>query len=694
MSQAPFLFDSAVHGAGVSGPLSEPPAATLESTPGPGNRVRSPNDAMDMARGRAAIESLLRQIGSLVSDDRRKGFFASEITSLVASQTLAIDCVLWRRALCGESSGDAALEVLGATSAPPNESTTEGHHLRLLIETILRENDAAVVPAHEDIADIDPESLSIENPVNLTGAALALVAIPPSPIASEQLCLQCNLPDGMGIGTKRGHLKLMAQIADLISEYFRNQQLRDLERDRRRRDDMDQRVRSYAVLDHRASVLERLVDDIAECFEMHPVAVIRKRSRRDSYQRVVAISHVDQIDRDSPEVKRLVEQANGSKDHEQGDPCFEIPIEFETGDSWLVLAWHSSECEPTDPPFIEGTPGDASLVTPLIKAASDQIRLINAKRQRSAIKLAISRKPSIARLTVAMIFLLGFACLMCFPVPWAMVHEGVLRPASMTRLHAPRESIVQKVHVEHGQHVTEGDLLVELVDPDLQRQVTELIGRSDVLLQRRESIQQDLLSTGSITDENDASWISLETESQIIQTELDSIAKQLDLLRDASNKLNIRADRTGVVVAWQIEQRLPGRPLSQGDPLLELVDDQTDWQVRVNLPHNHLNRWQRRSNDSSEAIVSGIDGMESAMASMDQLGPSLFDESTQSMLASVILSLDRKSDSAFTSKQVVRLSDQPVDVTLSGGNVPLAWWLIEDSFRMLSKKWSLYFGGT
>ncbi len=80
----------------------------------------------------------------------------------------------------------------------------------------------------------------------------------------------------------------------------------------------------------------------------------------------------------------------------------------------------------------------------------------------------------------------------------------------------------------------------------------------------------------------------MQGERSLVAEEIQSIDNQLAVLQRAKESLVIRADRNGIVDAWQIEQRLQSRPLRRGDPLLQVIEKDSPWVVDVRVPQSRI----------------------------------------------------------------------------------------------------------
>jgi hypothetical protein len=60
------------------------------------------------------------------------------------------------------------------------------------------------------------------------------------------------------------------------------------------------------------------------------------------------------------------------------------------------------------------------------------------------------------------------------------------------------------------------------------------------------------------------------------------------LVREKQNSLAVRAEHSGEVVTWQVEQLLMRRPVQTGQALMTVVDPQGPWELELYLPERRL----------------------------------------------------------------------------------------------------------
>ena len=279
-----------------------------------------------------------------------------------------------------------------------------------------------------------------------------------------------------------------------------------------------------------------------------------------------------------------------------------------------------------------------------------------------------------------------------FPLPLIVTAAAIVKPADSQSISTPRDAIVQRVHVEHGQIVHWGDPLVTLVDPELEREITELIGRRAVLAQQQSRWTDALVDTSSSqTEQNE----QIEGQRSLVIEEISSVDQQLELLQQIKASLVVRADRGGIVEGWRIKERFSGRPLRRGDHLLAVVAEDSRWIAEAQIPQNRLAhvRDAAASDRLRADLVLDVDPQKRWRASLSMFGPSLSASDDSVAATAALLTLDQDNFGPASSPgQFNAISGSPARVIFDCGSAPLAYLLFQDLARTMRGSIGLYFG--
>lgn len=221
------------------------------------------------------------------------------------------------------------------------------------------------------------------------------------------------------------------------------------------------------------------------------------------------------------------------------------------------------------------------------------------------------------------------------PMPRMVTAPATLRPTDVQVLCAHRDAVVEAIHVVHGDRVVPGQKLITLRDQDLDERIAALEGRRAVLEQQRARWTEAMLGgsdasggvggVGATRRVGAAGRPSDRLEAMIGQQrlateEIRSVDRQLKIMGRIRESLVLRAERVGQVDGWRLDDRLRGRPLRRGEPLLSVVAEGTEWVAEAEVAENRVARLEPRA----EATVTlSADPERAWRASLERVGPAI-----------------------------------------------------------------------
>ncbi len=434
---------------------------------------------------------------------------------------------------------------LGRTTDQSIPAESIATHQRLLVE-VASDGQPVVVPASPGATDQDVPANPMDIPV-----ALVPIELEPS-FDGPSYLLEVFLESNCGLATQRGYLRFVAQMADLAGEFLRSDQLRSL----RRKQDLAAKVDAAVVALHRTEnrrVLEAaIVDNAVDIFGFDRVGLVQSKG-----DQLIAVSHVETIDSRSAAAKQLRDAASVELDDDgcrwfeaQQDPSFDV------GDSELVNRAVVTDALNPQRQLVCMQVADVQAIT-----ADYRDELIRYMQHADmAIENAIASGSLLGKHLFKTTFLHGQDCgvkrrnraiistvltlvvllVLSFPVPLMVSSPATIRPAQVQTITAPRDAVVDQIHVRHGQTVTAGELLVTLADPDLEEQMTALVGRRAVLIQQKSQWTDALVDTAAHQFDR---MEQVQGESRLVDEEIRSIDEQIVILKRAESSMQIRATR-------------------------------------------------------------------------------------------------------------------------------------------------------
>jgi len=183
-------------------------------------------------------------------------------------------------------------------------------------------------------------------------------------------------------------------------------------------------------------------------------------------------------------------------------------------------------------------------------------------------------------LAVVGVLLLALLSLFVVPADFALEAPGALQPVVRHDIFAPEEAIVQQIHVNTGDTVDEGQLLVTMDSPKLRLQQTQVQGELARLEQDLVAANRGLLHG----DTEEARRRQLFDDQKRLWVEIEHTRAQLKLVQGKLDSLLIHSTSAGVVTTWELQQLLRNRPVARGHRLLTVANSSEPWRLEVLLP--------------------------------------------------------------------------------------------------------------
>ncbi len=140
---------------------------------------------------------------------------------------------------------------------------------------------------------------------------------------------------------------------------------------------------------------------------------------------------------------------------------------------------------------------------------------------------------------------------------------------------------------------------MQLTDLELDREEEKLLGQRSILEKRGAELQRLLVRSN-----DDVKRLEWETENAEIQTEKQTIEKQLAWVQTQRASLTVRSPVNGSVEAWESAQKLVGKQVRRGETLLDVVDETKGWRIRAEIPQTRLDHVLYALQDQSSLPVS------------------------------------------------------------------------------------------
>ena len=189
------------------------------------------------------------------------------------------------------------------------------------------------------------------------------------------------------------------------------------------------------------------------------------------------------------------------------------------------------------------------------------------------------------------------------PADFSVEARGELMPARRQHVFAPSDGIVVELSRTDGQAVKKGEPLARLHSPALDIEESELTGK-------QRTVQEELTSAETAALRSELEPTAGTSRGQLtarvlqLQEELKGLAAQLEIVRRQQAALAVNSPLDGMVITWDPERQLSGRPVKRGDSLLTVADTSGPWQLLLDLPDRSAGHVQAARQKRDELPVS------------------------------------------------------------------------------------------
>lgn len=550
-------------------------------------------------RAKREISEILREVTALARQAIERNVFFAALLDRTVCAIAANGAVIWD---CRQADPIPLVRTGKVTDASIHSFAVATH--ACLIREIASSRSPAVVPSTPDA--IDPNLPC--NPTDYPAAVVPILDLagvddhgnsgPP------QFVLEVFLEHEAGLATQRGFLRFVTQMSDSASEFLRADEMRMSRRRETLQTQWMQSLERIHGLATSSAVAAEIVDSAADMFGCARVSLARMTSGRAG---LLAVSHVDSIDRRGQACRQLVKQI-ASLEFPDGvrllDSSSISDIESDKNDhAETVDVSLVSDAAVRDShdrirmllQVVEPKQADAVMIAALdqwscqaFAILADRLRFESiplAKAYLAIAPQALSVSPTrVRRIATIIGGLVVIAMIAVIPTPMVVTMPATLRPDGTRTHYAPSDAVIQSVEVKHGQTVATGDVLLRLRDWSLEEQMTTLLARRSVVSQRLQRsiallVEVPTSNPYPSSERSSTSDEELIQQQRLLEEEIIGLDEQIELLNAASDRLTIRADRGGIVDAWQTELTATGRPVRRGDAMIRVEPAEATWMV-------------------------------------------------------------------------------------------------------------------
>jgi GAF domain-containing protein len=598
-------------------------------------------DPQSVEEARQQIRALVGEIEALSRADMAEADFFRGLLDRVLEAMGAVAGLVWLAGDQGrvEPVCHAGMQGTGLTDAPDSQ---QAHGQ--LVQSLMGSPNGLLVPPRASLEGPDGKVIA-SNPTDLL-----VVAAPIIRSGSRAGLLEVfHHPNEVAV--QQGYLKFLDQVSAVAGGYLERRQLRTL----------DAQQSTLAQVDRFSRAVHETLDPIATAFVLanearriigcDRVSVLVKRRRR---LRLEAVSGQESIERRATAVQaiealvRVVAKAGDPLWHP--DASRELPPQIEEELENYIDESHATALaiipleKPRLTPVVKPGGVDAVAVAKaeaVSKEAPEPIGAIVAewfaassfdggKRARVELvaehgKVAISNaldhtslpfysvlnflgksralttarnlpRTVLAGLSTAA----AIAALVLIPADLRLEGKGTLEPVHRRDVFAEIDGVVERLEtsLDHGAGVDEGQLLAVLRNTDLEVAITDVLGRKASSEEQLVATRRAILEDTKITADERARMAGRAAQ---LEREIESLATQLALYETKKKDLEVRSPIDGVIVTWQVRDRLLLRPVEKGQVLMRVADKTGPWELEVHMPDDRLGYVNRAMVEATQA---------------------------------------------------------------------------------------------
>ena len=182
--------------------------------------------------------------------------------------------------------------------------------------------------------------------------------------------------------------------------------------------------------------------------------------------------------------------------------------------------------------------------------------------------------------------------LVLVPADLRLEGKGTLEPVHHRDVFAGIDGVVESIApgVEHAADVKEGQLLATLRNIELDVALTDVLGRKAASEEQLVSTRRAILEDNKISADEKTRMAGRAAQ---LQREIESLEAQRTLYEAKKLDLAVRSPIDGVIVTWQVRDRLMLRPVEKGQVLLNVADKTGPWELEIHLPDDRLGHVNR-----------------------------------------------------------------------------------------------------
>jgi len=562
------------------------------------------------------IRALYAEIAQLARSDISPEEFYAEMLPRVISALAAVGGVVWAKQPQGQLALQYQINLQESRLGEKGEEE-QIRHGRLL-QKVMNTGEGMLVPPRSGAGDSDQAA----NPTDW------LLVLGPLKTELEVVgVVEIFQRTEAGPAIQRGYLRFLLEVCALASEFLNSRQLRHFSD----RQSLWTQLEEFTRLVH-ASLNPRetaytIANEGRRLIECDRVSVaIRKGDRCH----IEAVSGQDMVDKRSNTVRLLGRLATVVVASEEpmwysGDtadmaPQVEEAVQEYVDESHTKMiavlplkrpALVEKEKERPDDPD-DSPPPIAALIVEQIedsRVSQKMLSRVDVVAQHSAAALAnalehenvflmplwralgksrvIVRGRNLPKTVLAAVATVTLVVAMAVvPADFRLHAKGTLEPVLRRDVFAGIDGDrVTEVLVEHGDSVKRDQVLARMVNYKLSEEITTVRGNVATTSDQMERLQRQLTLTRQLAPEEQT---RLAGEIMEKRAALEALRSSLRIYQSMEKELEVRSPDDGVVITWDVRNRLYMRPVQRGQVLMRIAQPDGPWQLELQMSEDRM----------------------------------------------------------------------------------------------------------
>jgi len=593
--------------------------------------TEQPLDPSLIEQTKQQIRSLYAEIAQLARSDIAPEEFYAEMLPRVISALAAVGGVVWAKQDQGQIGLQYQINLQESRLAEQSEED-QMRHGRLL-QKVLTTGEGLLVPPHSGAGDSDQAA-------NTTDWLLVL-----GPLKTELEVVgvvEVFQRAEAGAAIQRGYLRFLLEVCALASEFLNSRQLRHFSD----RQSLWTQLEEFTRLVHGSlnprDTAYTIANEGRRLIECDRVSVAIRKGERCTIE---AVSGQDMVDKRSNTVRLLGRLATVVVASEEpmwysGDtrdmaPQVEDAVQEYVDESHTkmiaVLPLKRAQLvekdkERPDDPDDSPRPIGALIVEQIedsrisqkmlsrvdVVAQHSSAALVNALEHENIFLMPVWRTLGKSRwvvqgrnlpkvllgLIAAVVLIVAMAV-----VPWDFrLHaKGSLEPVNRHDVFAAVDADrVVDVKVEHADAVAKSQLLAVLRNNKLSEELTQLAGQIATTRDQLEQATRQLTWDWRKLSAEDKA--RLNGEIMTARAKLESLLLQRRNYAEQEKELQVKSPCDGVIVTWDVHNRLIDRPVQRGQVLMRVADPNGPWQLELHMSDDRMGHIVRELNKTRAKV--------------------------------------------------------------------------------------------